>query len=59
MFCKCFYQLRCEQNEWFREAIDKSWNIIDYNKTPNVVYTNYEFENLDVSLIINVTDQVN
>lgn len=58
MFCTYFYQLRCEQNEWFQEAIDKSWNMIDYNQTPNIMYKNYEFENLDVSLIINATDQV-
>lgn len=58
MFCENFYQLLCEQNESFREEIDRSWNIIDYNIAPNVTYKNDEFEDLDVILTINSTDQV-
>lgn len=51
-------QLLCEQNESFREEIDRSWNIIDYNIAPNVTYKNDEFEDLDVILTINSTDQI-
>jgi len=58
VFFKYFYQLRCEQNESFQEEINRSWDIIDYNNTPIIMYENNEFENLDVSLIINATDRV-
>lgn len=58
MFCQYFYQLRCDQNELFRDEIDRSWNIIGYNITPNITYKNNELEYLNVTLIINATDQV-
>ncbi|XP_025200189.1 major facilitator superfamily domain-containing protein 6-like isoform X2 [Melanaphis sacchari] len=51
-------QLRCDQNESFRDEIDRSWNIIDYNITPNIEYKNKELEYLNVTLIINVKDQI-
>jgi len=58
VFYQYFYQLRCEQNELFREEIDKSWNIIDYYIAKNITYKNDEFEDFDITLMINTTDQV-
>ncbi|XP_029345971.1 major facilitator superfamily domain-containing protein 6 isoform X2 [Acyrthosiphon pisum] len=53
-------QLRCEQNKSFRDEIYRSWNIVDHNIdiNPNITYKNDEFEDLDVTLIIYATDQV-
>ncbi|CAI6371698.1 unnamed protein product [Macrosiphum euphorbiae] len=53
-------QLRCEQNEPFRDEIYKSWSIVDHNINinTNTTYKNDGFEDLDVTLIIGATDQI-
>lgn len=60
MFCQCLYQLHCQQNESFWDEIDRSWNIIGHNNiiNQNITYKNDEFEDLNVTLIINATDEV-
>lgn len=48
----------CQQNRLFWKEICESWGFSDYCTTLNGTFMNNDLSNLNVSLFINITDQV-